>query len=224
MRQFLVEGLLLTLLGGGAGLLAGYGGLRVLLALTPESLSRLESAEVDLSVLAFTLGISLLVGLLFSLAPLSELFGRSRGTDARQPRWTTSRPWRRPVGEPRHSSLNLLASLGGRTTATPVRRRTRAALVILQVALSLVLLGSAGLLVRAFVEVLRVDPGFHADRQLTFRMAIPGRYESGEAFNTFAGELQRRHAERRRARDLHGSVRDARCAAHRRPVLHRRRR
>ena len=58
LRQSLVEGLLLTLLGAGAGVLAGYAGLRVLLALAPESLSRLESSRIDPAVLAFTLGIS----------------------------------------------------------------------------------------------------------------------------------------------------------------------
>ena len=55
----------------------------------------------------------------------------------------------------------------------PLRYRTRAALVVVQIALSVVLLVGAGLLVRAFVAVQRVDPGFRADRRLTFRVAFP---------------------------------------------------
>jgi putative ABC transport system permease protein len=168
VRQSLVEGLLLTLLGAGAGVLAGYAGLRVLLAVTPESLSRISAARIDPTVLAFTLGISVFWGLLLSFAPIGELF-RAEADRSLQP----------------HS----------RTSATSVRYRTRAGLVVVQIALSVVLLVSAGLLVRAFVEVLRVDAGFRADRQLTFRIAIPGkRYESQEAINTFADQLLRRLA------------------------------
>lgn len=88
------------------------------------------------------------------------------------------------------SSLQLF----WRTPTPPVRHRTRGALVVVQVALSLVLLIGAGLLVRAFIEVLRVDPGFRSDRQLTFRIAIPSRHEYSNAFNVFARELQQRIA------------------------------
>ena len=165
LRQSLVEGLLLTMLGATAGIFAGYAGLRTLLALAPDSLNRLLTSRLDLTVFAFTLGISVVWGLLLSLAPMTEVV-KSEAGDSLQPSW--------------------------RMMATPVRYRTRAGLVIVQVALSVVLLVGAGLLVRAFVEVLRVDPGFRVDRQLTFRLAIPARYESTEAFNMFAGELRRR--------------------------------
>jgi putative ABC transport system permease protein len=165
LRQSLVEGCLLTLLGAAAGAFAGYVALRVLLALTPATLSRLAASRIDLTVLAFTIGISVLWGVLFSLAPLTELFKASpRGSLQQQ-----------------------------RSMASPVRYRIRATLVIVQIALSVVLLVSATLLVRAFVEVLRVDPGFRADGQLTFRIAIAGeRYDSSEAFNAFGEELRRR--------------------------------
>ena len=167
LRQSLAEGGLLTLLGAGAGMFAGYAGLRLLLALAPDSLSRLDSSRIDPTVFAFTLGLSVVWGLLFSLAPMTELVKVEAGRSL-HPYW--------------------------RTTATPVRYRTRAGLVVVQVALSLVLLVGAGLLVRTFVAVLRVDPGFRADRQLTFRLAIPGRYESTDAFNLFAADLRRRLA------------------------------
>jgi putative ABC transport system permease protein len=146
LRQALVEGSLLTLLGATAGIFVGYAGLRALLALTPESLSRLDASRIDPTVLAFTLGTAVVWGLLLSLAPLAELFKANAGRSLQ-----------------RHS----------RTTAAPVRYRARAALVVGQIALSVILLVSAALLVRAFVEVLRVDPGFHSDRQLTFRTLVP---------------------------------------------------
>ena len=146
LRQSLVEGLLLTALGAAGGIFVGYVGLRVLLALTPASLSRLEASRVDPVVLAFTLGISVVWGVLLSLSPLVELLKAYAGRSLQ-----------------RHS----------RTTAAPARYRTRAALVIGQIAMSVVLLVGAGLLVRAFVEVIRVDPGFRTERQLTFRTLVP---------------------------------------------------
>jgi predicted permease len=159
LRQALVEGLLLMLLGAAAGVLLGSVGLRVLIALTPEALSRLTSARIDATVLAFTLAVSVVWGILFSLAPLSELFKVSAG-------WSLQPGWR---------------------YASRVRYRARAALVVVQIALSVVLLVSAGLLVRAFVEVLGVDPGFRTDGQVTFRLSIPGyRYQTRDAFSAFA--------------------------------------
>jgi predicted permease len=163
-RLLLVEGLLLTVLGGMAGLAAGFGGLRLLLRLAPASLSRLESSTIDWSVLGFTAAVSAVVGVLFSIAPRAEFF-RSAGGSLQPNR---------------------------RTSSPSASRRVRAVLVTVQIALSVVLLVGASLLVRAFVAVLRVDPGFRTDQHLTFRMAIPGRYRSPQAFNAFTAELQRR--------------------------------
>jgi putative ABC transport system permease protein len=76
-----------------------------------------------------------------------------------------------------------------------VRYRTRATLVAVQIALSVVLLVSAGLLLRTFLHVQRVDPGFRADQALTFRVAVPfQRYRPPAAFNSFSRELQRKLA------------------------------
>jgi putative ABC transport system permease protein len=163
VRQSLVEGLLLTAAGAACGVFAGYAGLRLLLAFTPASLSRLEASRVDLTVLLFTLAVSAVWGLLFSLAPLAELFRTDPGR--------ALTPYTR-------------------VTAAAVRYRTRAILVTMQVALSLVLLVGAGLLTRAFVQVLRVDPGFATDRHLTFRVLIPDHPD----FVAFTSELQRRLA------------------------------
>jgi putative ABC transport system permease protein len=169
VRQFLIEGLLLTLLGAAAGLLVGYAGLRALIAFTPETLSRLESSRIDLPVLAFTIGVSIVWGLLFSLAPATELFK----TDASR----------------------TLSSGGSRSASLPVRYRARAVLAMVQIAMSVVLLVGAGLLVRTFAEIQRVDLGFRSDQHLTFRVAIPGnRYGSADGITAAMNELQRRLA------------------------------
>ncbi len=143
LRQSLIEGLLLSMLGAGGGIFVGYVLLRVLLAFLPESLNRLEASRVDAGVLAFTLGISVIWGVLLSLAP--ALTGAV--------------------------SANLLTA--GRTAAAPIRYRMRGALAVGQIGLSVVLLAGAGLLVRTFLEVLRVDPGFRTDQHLTFRTLVP---------------------------------------------------
>jgi putative ABC transport system permease protein len=171
VRQSLIEGMVLTTLGCAAGLLAGYLALRGILALTPESLGRLALSEVDATVLVFTLAISLFWGLLFSLAPTVELF----------------------KADPARSLQSGQGAMGRHTGATGYRTRTT--LVIVQVALSVVLLVSAGLLARAFAALLRVDPGFETDRRLTLRVAIGGsRYPSTEALLAGSAELQRRLA------------------------------
>jgi predicted permease len=144
-RQSSGEGLLLTASGAGAGLLAGSAGLQLLLALTPASLDRFQLSRIDPVVLAFTVGTSVVWGLLLSLAPVTELFRAEPGRSLQ------------------HS----------RGTDAPVRYRARAALIVGQVASSVVLLVGAGLLVRAFIEVVRVDPGFQTDQQLTFRLLLP---------------------------------------------------
>jgi predicted permease len=157
LRQSLVEGLLLALLGAAAGLFAAYAGLRILLALVPESLGRLTASRLDATVFAYTAALSLAWGVLFSLAPLAEIFRTGR------------------------RSQQLLAQASGRLSALPVRYRTRRALLVVQIALSVILLTGAGLLVRAFSAVQNIDIGFRGDRHLTFRLALPGsRYENTE--------------------------------------------
>ncbi|PYR93911.1 MAG: permease [Acidobacteria bacterium] len=165
VRQFLIEGIVLALLGGGAGLVTGYGLLRSLVAFRPDALSRIELSRFDLPVLAFTIATALLWGLLFSLAPLIEV-----------------------------CNVHLAPALQrqGRAAPGPIRYRTRAGLVVMQLALSTVLLVSAGLLVRGFLRIEQVDPGFRVDGVLTFRVAVPfQRYRPPAAFNSFSRELER---------------------------------
>ena len=164
LRQCLVEGLLLAALGLMAGLPAGIGVLRLLVALRPDSLSRIELSRFDPSVVAFTTGLSLIWGLLFALAPLAEVFKVDVG-----------------------SSLQRQA----RSFDGPVRYRARAALVVVQIALGVVLLVGAGLLVRTFVAVQHIDPGFDSGQMLTFRVAVPfQRYAPPAGFNAFSRQLR----------------------------------
>jgi putative ABC transport system permease protein len=165
LRQCIVEGLVLASLGAIAGVLIARGGLEILLALRPDSLSRLSAARVDVTVLVFTAGIALVWGLLFSAAPLVEVF-----------------------------RTDLISSLqqDGRRSSGSVHYRTRAALVVLQIALSVVLLVGAALMVRTFIAIQRVDPGFRSDHTLTFRISLPGsRYRTAETFNEFGRSLQK---------------------------------
>jgi predicted permease len=168
LRQALVEGLLLTGLGAMAGLAVGYTGLQLLLALAPDPLARIRLAQLDAAVVAFTIGVAIAGGLLFTFAPLGELFG---------------------------AGADLRSRLHGRTVAGETRYRTRAALVVLQVGLSLVLLVGAGLLLRTFVAVQQVDPGFEAANRLTLKIALPGsRYRDVDAIVTADRELRQRLA------------------------------
>jgi predicted permease len=137
--------------------------------MAPESLDRISLARVDLTVLAYSASVSLVWGLLFSLAPVAEILRTSR------------------------QSGTLLSNGTTRATSAAVRQRTRGTLLAVQVALGLVLLVSTGLLMRAFVRIQSIDPGFRADRRLTFRVALPGsRYPEGEALARADREIRRR--------------------------------
>ena len=123
---------------------------------------------MDATVFGFTLAIAVVWGVLLSLAPTIGLFTTAGGHALRS---------------------------AGRSAAPPFPYRARATLVVMQIALSVVLLVGAGLLARAFVAVQRVDTGFSADRRLTFRVALPERrYPDTNAVVTAADELERRLA------------------------------
>ena len=135
-------------------------GLRVLVGLAPDSLSRIQASRIDVTVFGFTLAIAVVWGVLLSLAPTIGLFTTGGGHALRS---------------------------AGRSAAPPFPYRARATLVVVQIALSVVLLIGAGLLARAFVAVQRVDTGFSTDRHLTFRVALPeSRYPDANAVVTAA--------------------------------------
>ena len=163
-RQCLAEGLVLAGLGGAAAIFVTQASLAGLLALRPAALARIDAAVMDWKVLTFAAGLALAWGVLFSLAPLAELL-----------------------------RTDLVAALqrGERRSGGNIQYRTRAALVIAQIALGIVLLVGAGLLVRGFMRLQRVDAGFNPNGVLTFRIALSGpRYRSPAAALTFARSLR----------------------------------
>ena len=147
IRQLLTESLLLAGLGGLAGLTLAWRGADLLVSLAPPDLLNLSQVKINAAVLGFTLGISLLTGVIFGLAPAFEA-----------------------------TRLNLTESLkeGGKNIGGSIRsQRLRNSLVVLEIALALVLLISAGLLIRSFARLQGVDPGFNAQNVLTMRVSLP---------------------------------------------------
>jgi putative ABC transport system permease protein len=148
VRQLLMESITLATLGGAAGLGLAYGGLRLLVALAPPNLPRLESFSIDGMVLLFTLAVSLFAGVLFGMIPALKYAGPQLATALRS---------------------------GGRTLSqSKERHRARNTLVVVQVALALVLLVCSGLMIRTFDSLRQVQPGFtHPESLQTFRISIP---------------------------------------------------
>ncbi len=144
--QLLSESLILAVIGGFAGILVAYGGIRSLVALGPRQIPRLDEIGLDLEVLAFALGVSLIVGVLVGLAPAWQAAGAD------------------PADGLRHGSQRGGAAPG---------RRIRHALVLSELVVTLVLLVGAALLVRSFERLLDVDPGFRTERLLTFQLELP---------------------------------------------------
>jgi putative ABC transport system permease protein len=141
IRQLLTESMLLALSGGTLGLALAWGLVRLLVVASPQELPRVQEVNVDLYVLAFTFGVSLLTGLLFGLGPALAATPQTLGAFLKE---------------------------GGRgTTSGRAHNQLRGLLVISEVALSLVLLVGAGLLIRSFLRLLEVKPGFNADRMVT---------------------------------------------------------
>ncbi len=151
MRQVLTEGFLLALLGSGLGLLVAEVCLKAFLALNPMPASRLDEASLDPVVLAFTAFVALATSALFGLVPALQ----TSKTDLR-------------------TSLHK----SDRGADGSVRGRLRSCLVATQVALALVLLTTAGLMVRSFMRVLAVEPGFRSEPVLAFDVQLPtARYQ-----------------------------------------------
>jgi putative ABC transport system permease protein len=139
MRQLLMESLLLSFVGGLTGLLFAMWGIDLLPGLSPANIPRLTAIGVNSPVLFFTLGISVVTGCLFGLAPALQM-----------------------------PNLNQSLKEGGRgTLGDPRGKRLRASLVVVEIALSLVVLIGAGLLMKSLVRLLQVDPGLVAENLLT---------------------------------------------------------
>jgi putative ABC transport system permease protein len=147
IRQVLTESALLALLGGLAGVLLAAWCVAGLRAAIPDLLPRLKEMDIDLRVLAFSVLVSLATGVLFGLVPAL----RASKTDLNR----------------------TLKEGGGRSAGAAGGQRLRSVLLAGEVALSLVLLAGAGLMVRSFLPLTGVDPGFHADQSLTMHLTLP---------------------------------------------------
>ena len=158
VRQLLTESLVLSFAGGALGLVIAFWGLDALRALAPGNIPRLSNVALDGRVLLFTSAVTMLTGVLFGLAPAL-----------------------------RGSRVNLGETLkeGGRGMAGGQGQRLRDALVVVEIALPLVLLAGAGLLVRSFVRVQQVEPGFDPRGVVSMRLSVTGTPYQGERSTEF---------------------------------------
>ncbi len=167
--QFLAESVLLGLAGGALGLALARGGVALVARLGPASIPRLTQVRVDARLFLFSLGVSILTGILFGLAPAIQ------GSRA---------------------NLNAALTEGGRGgTAGRAARLMRSSLVVAEIALALVVLIGAGLLMKSFTRLRRVDPGFQPQGLLTMRVPLGGgRNNAIERRVAFFREVNRRVA------------------------------
>ncbi|HEX8490075.1 MAG TPA: FtsX-like permease family protein, partial [Chthoniobacterales bacterium] len=164
MKQLLTETALLTALGGALGLLFSWYGLQFLTVLAPESLPRVREIRIDGAVLIFTLAISCLAGLIFGLVPALQA-----------------------------SKVDLNEELKGASKGgsdSTGRTWSRGALVISEIALSLMLLISAALLMKSFLRLQEVKPGFKSENLLLVRLSLPPRnYSNAQTVTAFYDQI-----------------------------------
>jgi len=155
VRQLLTESVMLSLVSGAAGLALSLWLIKLLIAISPQNTPRFDEVRLDLRVYGFTLGVTVLAGLLFGLFPALA----------------TSR-----------TNLNeTLKDSGQRGSETGGRNRVGSLLIVSEIALSFVLLAGAGLLIKSFLHLREIDPGFNPENVLTMRVTLPpGKYKQGE--------------------------------------------
>jgi putative ABC transport system permease protein len=167
LRQVLTETALLAFTGSAFGFLLAFWGIDVIKALGSETIPQLKTVELSLPALAFTFGLSLLTGLLFGLAPALQ----------------GSRP----------DLTEGLKSDSRTSTGGTQRARLRSVLVVSEIAFALVLLMSAGLLIRSVSQLLKVDPGFDYAHSLKMDLGLPSlRYNNEQKRIDFYRELTNR--------------------------------
>jgi putative ABC transport system permease protein len=178
LRQFLTEGIVLALVGGALGAAAGLAGLRTMIAANPQSLPRVAEIAIDPRVLIFTVVISLVTGILFGLAPLLSLREQVVGASLKEG--------------------------GRRSTGGATRTRVRSGLVMSEIALAVVLVVGAGLLLRSFWNLTRVDAGFRRSQLTTFGLVLPNAvYREAQARVDF---FQRLTSELRKLPGVHSAA------------------
>jgi len=170
IRQMITESLLLSIVGGALGALLAMAGVKLLVSLSQDNIPRTANVKIDATVLAFTLFISLVTGLLFGLAPAL-----------------------------RTMKENLVDALkdgmrGGASDAT-LKNRTRSLLVVFESAVAVMLLIGAGLLIRSLVALQGVEPGFDPNNVLTLRVDLPRqKYDTPDKTSNFFQQLETRVA------------------------------
>jgi len=163
VRQFLSEGLVLAALGGAGGTVVALWGVDALVRISPIQIPRLHTVQIDQSVLAFTLLASMVTGVLCGLVPAFQLSRSDPGEALKD---------------------------GDRGGSGAHGTRTRQILVVAEVALSLVLLVSAGLLLRSLMVLQRVSPGFQTERAIVMQVMLPQtRYADAAAMTGFYRRL-----------------------------------
>jgi putative ABC transport system permease protein len=166
VRQLLTESVLLGLAGGVLGLLLAAWSVSILGRFCPANLPRMNEIGIDWRVLAFTLAVSILTGIVFGLAPAA--------------------------GSVRSDLNSILKTSGRGTTASRARAQLRNALVVAEIASCVVLLTGAGLLIRSFVRLQSVNPGFRPDHVLTMQLTLPEARYSGWKVAAFYRQLLER--------------------------------
>jgi putative ABC transport system permease protein len=168
VRQLLMESVLLGLMGGAAGLVIALAALYVVRTINPGNIPRLDVIGIDTAVLAFTFGVSVLTGIVFGLAPAFRVA---------------------------RADLNAGLKAGGRSSRADggfgsSRRRLRSLLIVAEVAFSLMLLIGAGLLVRSFIHLQNVSPGFNPENVISLRLGASGRtFDKPEATFEFRRQI-----------------------------------
>jgi putative ABC transport system permease protein len=170
MRQLLTESMLLSLIGGAAGLMIAYWGVPALVAALPQNqliaMPFLRTLGLDSSILAFSFGLSLLTGLIFGLAPALQ----------------SSR-----------LDLNEVLKEGGRNMAAGASQRLRSAMVVTEIALAVVLLVGAGLMMKSLLRLLQTNVGFKTENLLTMAMILPpSKYTDNNPLINFNDQIQER--------------------------------
>jgi putative ABC transport system permease protein len=167
IRQMLTESVLLALLGGLLGALLARLGVSILIALRPGNIPRIGDVNIDGRVLAYTLIIAVLAGVFFGLAPALHLSKPNINENLGQGSWG-----------------------GGQAQRS---NRLRGLLVLLEIALALVLLVGAGLMIRSFLRLRQVNPGFNCTNVLAFQMTLPSvKYKSGAESEAFYEQVLQR--------------------------------
>ncbi len=163
VRQLLTESILLSLIGGAAGLLVAEWALPLLMSMAPPNLSGFKEVSLDRGVLAFSLIVSVLTGVLFGIVPAFQA-----------------------------SSANPNDSLGeGERGSTAGHSRSRSVLIAMEVGLTLVLLIGAGLMIKSFGKITKVDPGFSAENLLVFDIGLPPATDDARNLNFYQQVLER---------------------------------